>query len=87
MQFWSLRLLRLLILWLIMQKHPCLALLVKRVLIPPRRILFLFAPLLVCEACKEDVPHGLSEMVVSMERISEVASDESRLLFHYIVGV
>ena len=66
--------------WLIMQKHPCLALLVKRMLIPPRRILFLLAALLVCEACKEDVPHGLAEMVVSMKRISEVASEESRLL-------
>ena len=60
-----------------MQKHPCLALLVKRLLIPPRRIVFLFATLLVCEASREDVPHGPSEMVVSMERISEVANDES----------
>ena len=87
MQFWSLQLLRLLILWLIIQKHPCLTFLVKRILIPALRILFLFAMLLVCEACKEDVPHGLSEMVVSMKRISEVASDESRLLYLYIAGV
>ena len=70
-----------------MQKHPCLALLVKRMLIPPRQILSLLAALLVCEACKEDVPHGLAETVVSMESISEVASDKSRLLYHYIAGV
>ena len=70
-----------------MQNHPCLALLVKRMLIPPRRILFLLAALLVCEACKEDVPHGLTGMVVSMERMSEVANDESRLLYLYISGM
>ena len=70
-----------------MQKQPCLALLVKRLLIPPRRTLFLFATLLVCKACKEVVPQDLSEMVVSMERISEVASDESGLLYHFIAVV
>ena len=69
-----------------MQKHPCLAVLVKRLLIPPRRVLFLFATLLLCEVSKEDVPQGLSGMVVSMERMSEVANDESRLLYLYIAG-
>ena len=56
-------------------------------LIPPLRILFLFAMLLLREACMEDVPHGLSGTVVSMERISEVAGDESRLIYRYIAGV
>ena len=62
-----------------MQKHPYPVLRVKRMFIPPRLIRFLPAILLPCGLYEDDMPHGLTGTVLSMERIIEVTSDELQL--------
>ena len=62
-----------------MQKHPYPVLRLKRMLMPPRRIRFLPVTLLPSGLCADDMPHGLADTVLSMERIIEVASDELQL--------
>ena len=59
-----------------MQKHPYPVLRVKRMFMPPCRIRFLPVTLLPSALCADNMPHGLADTVLSMERIIEVASDE-----------
>ena len=62
-----------------MQKHPYPVLHVKRMLMPPRRIRFLPVTLLTSGLCADNVPYGLADTVLSIQRIIEVASDELQL--------